>query len=258
MQRGQPREAAQYFSAAVQAHPDYAPALLNLATVAQQHLRDNKLALQNYRAYLVLTPRPANWDEVNAIATSLQQPMAVAVVTAPPTVVTKPAPEPKPIPPAISETKTQAAQVATPIRPVVPPKLQTTAPRVNSNPPPKTTKPAEVVKVQPEPVIVARPSPSAEPSAEPPSVSEPEKTNSSGGLFSWLHSKVTPLPAASERPASVSTSTPPPRIVQPAPPAFPRYTYLSPGKPKAGDRVAASGAFTRGRELKKVRAGRTP
>jgi Tfp pilus assembly protein PilF len=35
MQRGHPREAAQYFAAAVQAHPDYGPALLNLATVTQ-------------------------------------------------------------------------------------------------------------------------------------------------------------------------------------------------------------------------------
>ena len=39
--------------------------MLNLATVAQQYLHDNTLALQNYRAYLALTPRPANWDAVN-------------------------------------------------------------------------------------------------------------------------------------------------------------------------------------------------
>ena len=73
MQRGRPREAAQYFAAAVQAHPDYGPALLNLATVTQQYLHDNTLALKNYRAYLALSPRQANWDEVNAIANDLEQ-----------------------------------------------------------------------------------------------------------------------------------------------------------------------------------------
>ena len=40
--------------------------------VAQQDLHDNKLALQNYHAYLALTPRPANWNAVNDIANSLR------------------------------------------------------------------------------------------------------------------------------------------------------------------------------------------
>ena len=73
IQRGRPREASQFFAAAAQHHPDYAPALLNLATVAQQDLHDNKLALQNYRAYLALTPRPGNWDAVNVLANNLEQ-----------------------------------------------------------------------------------------------------------------------------------------------------------------------------------------
>ena len=72
VERGHPREAAQFFAAAAKEQPDYAPAWLNLATVAQQHLHDNALALQNYRAYLALTPRPANWDAVNDIANSLE------------------------------------------------------------------------------------------------------------------------------------------------------------------------------------------
>jgi len=73
MQRGRPREAAQYFAAAAKAQSDYPPALLNLATVARQYLRDNALALQNYRAYLALTPRRADWDQVNAIASAMEQ-----------------------------------------------------------------------------------------------------------------------------------------------------------------------------------------
>ena len=77
VQRGRPREAAQFFAAAVQYHPDYAPAILNLATVAQQDLHDNKLALEYYRAYLALTPRPANWDAVNELANNLEAPSDV-------------------------------------------------------------------------------------------------------------------------------------------------------------------------------------
>jgi tetratricopeptide (TPR) repeat protein len=41
----------------------------------------------------------------------------------------------------------------------------------------------------------------------------------------------------------------PVKMVQPAPPTFPRYLYLSPRKPPAGDRRTASGAFTRAREF---------
>jgi tetratricopeptide (TPR) repeat protein len=67
-----------------------------------------------------------------------------------------------------------------------------------------------------------------------------------------------PLPPAKAGPtaqtASASAPAPvvepkPVKIVQPAPPAFPRYLYLSPRKPPAGDRRTASGAFTRAREF---------
>ena len=68
-----PRDAAKIFAAAVRFRPDYAAAILNLATVHQQYLHDNKAALENYRTYLALNPHPANWDEVNAIAMDLEK-----------------------------------------------------------------------------------------------------------------------------------------------------------------------------------------
>ena len=68
----------------MQAHPDYAPALLNLATVDRQYLRDDAQALKNYRAYLELKPRPADWDAVNDLVNSLEQPAMVAAMKAPP------------------------------------------------------------------------------------------------------------------------------------------------------------------------------
>jgi tetratricopeptide (TPR) repeat protein len=56
--------------------------------------------------------------------------------------------------------------------------------------------------------------------------------------------------ASSSPPAPAPVVEPKPvKIVQPAPPVFPRYLYRSPGKPPAGDRRTASLAFTRAREF---------
>jgi tetratricopeptide (TPR) repeat protein len=261
VERGRAREAAQFFAAAAKEQPAYAPAWLNLATVAQQYLHDNALALQNYRVYLALTPRPENWDAVNDIANSLEPPPAnpppanqnqAAAVTA--------------------ENRTPAAGSA--VRATGLPRTQAVV-RASSNPPRGTT-PAPIVKVQPQPVILGTPV------AEPP----PEPATGKTGVISKLNplnwfrssapekyneSKVTPLPPpaadnhhASSTPLSpANSSTPtqktsapapviepkPVKIVQPAPPAFPRYLYLLPHKPQAGDRRTASGAFTRAREF---------
>jgi tetratricopeptide (TPR) repeat protein len=252
VEHGRPREAALFFAAAVQFHPDYAPAILNMAAVAQQDLRDNKLALQYYRAYLALTPRAEKWDAVNAIVNNLEETTEVAVATPPP---------------AVSETKTPAT-----IHPATTPKTQTATPRAAPAPP------THVVKTRPEPVIVTTPvnvviAPEPVILASPP----PETTTKKPGFFARLNpihwiapaaseekyvdSGVTPLPDTSSTPppaATVSTPAPAPtvsesappavqmpvHIVQPAAPTFPRYLYLSPRKPEPGNRVAASAAFT--------------
>jgi tetratricopeptide (TPR) repeat protein len=258
IERGHPRDAAQFFAAAAKEQPVYAPAWLNLATVAQQYLHDNTLALQNYRAYLALTPRPENWDAVNDIANSLEPPPAnqnqAAAVT--------------------TENRTPVAGSA--VRTTGLPRTQAVV-RASSNPPRGTT-PAQIVKGQPQPAMVGTPV------AETP----PEPATGKTGVISrlnplnWFRSsapekhnenKVTPLPppvannnrAGVTPPAPVNSSIPtqtasapapkpvvapkPVKMVQPAPPTFPRYLYLSPRKPPAGDRRTASGAFTRAREF---------
>ncbi|HEX3889376.1 MAG TPA: tetratricopeptide repeat protein [Verrucomicrobiae bacterium] len=230
--RGRPREAAQFFAAAIQHHSDFAPAILNLATVNAEYFHDNKTALENYRAYLALTPRPADWDDVNNLANNLEQSPAAAVAVANPPQENQN--ETAPLSPlVVSETKTQATVA---IHPFAPPKMQQT-----------THKPQQAAKVQPPQEIVA--------------TTEPQKAQSPGALhslnpFHWFNSStqanysqngVTPLP--SEKPISTAVSNPPAaqKIVPPPPPVFPRYAYLSPRKPKSGDRVAASGAFTKAR-----------
>ena len=240
VRRGRTREAAEFFAAAVRAHPQYAPAILNLATVEQQYLRDDRSALQHYRAYLALTPRPANWDEVDAIVNSLEQSATTAS------------------PPAMDQNeitatpKTNAGAKRTP----APNPAHAAVPsnvRAGSNSPSRPSQ-TELVPVQPEPDIVGTPVAST-----PPTESSSESANQNPGVLhrmnplNWFRSgsqneedTAIPLPSKAN-PAPVVASKPV-RILPPSPPTFPRYLYLSPGNPRAGDRPAAERAFTRARE----------
>ena len=249
VQRGRVREGTQFFSAAIQYHPDYAPALLNLATVAQQDLRDNKLALQNYRAYLALTPRPANWDEVNALANSLEQNPAPAT-----TVAATPPPAVHTTAPAVAEVKTQSVvRPATQSKPVVAKTNPTLPPRqVTSPAPPMAKVKTETVNVAPAEKIVTTPT-------AQPVVTETKPVVESGATTpeKFTTTGVTPLPPAGSGsatlpllPPKANASTPAtaqPKVIPPAPVTFLRYLYSSPRKPAAGDRVAASAFFSKAR-----------
>lgn len=74
-QRGHAGEAVQCFNAALKQRPGYALALLNLAIVEQQDLRDLPVALQKYREYLALQPLPNNSDQVKAVVGQLEEQM---------------------------------------------------------------------------------------------------------------------------------------------------------------------------------------
>jgi tetratricopeptide (TPR) repeat protein len=292
IQRGRPRDAAQFFAAAIQFRPDYAPAILNLATVNQQYLRDNKTALENYRAYLALSPRPANWDEVNTLANSLEQSEIAATPPAPKTFAE---PESKPVasePPPVVATRPSVTNLARQSS-----ANKTSPPRISSNPPtrialnamsapPPALKP-QVVQLPPEQIIVTKPAinktsapvqeMAAIAPAETPAEPEPQKIGFWHKInpTHWFNStsadknsspkpideNVTPLPgadASTEKPIAIIQPVPdykpapektlPPQIVA-APvsiaPTFARYNYLSPRKPRAGDRTAARGAFTK-------------
>ena len=260
IQRGRPRDAAQFFAAAAQYHPDYAPALLNLATVAQQDLRDNKLALQNYRAYLALTPHADNWDAVNALANNLEQNLESPA----PVTVAAPAPVIHAAAPVVAETKTQSV-----VRPAVAPKPVVV--RTNPAPPPRImaagTPPA--VKVKPEPVLLT-PTERIVVASEPPMVTEqkpvakssPVREANAATPDKYGHTGVTPLPPAGSGGTATAPLLPPKynlpapaptveakpfKLIQPAAPVFPRYLYLSPRKPAAGDHVAAAADFSKAR-----------
>jgi Flp pilus assembly protein TadD len=249
LQRGRSRGAAQYFAAAKRAQPDYAPALLNLATVERQYLRDDALALQDYRAYLALTPHRADWDQVNTIANDLEQEVngaANALESNRQAVST---------PPRSNEPRTQSSPVAG---------TQTLSSRESES---------EYVQVQPSPVIAG--TPDSFTSTETPQ----RQTNEKPGVLRQLNplnwfrtaspepkvaqlepsnannSQVKPAPEPAANLTAFGTPMPaqtkPFRLVQPAPPSFPRYLYLSPSKPRPGNRQTAGRTFAQAQQFER-------
>ncbi len=238
MQRGRPRDAARYFTSASRAQPDYAPALLNLATVARQYLHDNTLALQNYRAYLALTPPRADWDQVNAIANDMERQMTGTVA---------PAPTVAPHPPrtvASTPTPSNANSSRGNTREQVSSDEMETAgstaaeenPVTIAGTPPPTNQPTGVMH-QLNPLnwfrtSTPQPQPKPTPAVSPNSTSVPPRP--------------VPKPATSNVTAFGTPAHPqtkPVRLTQPAPPAFSRYLYRSPSPPAKGNRVAAGQIF---------------
>src|SRR5437867_1100841 len=100
--RGRAGDAAQLFSGACKQQPNFAPAVLNLAIVAQQSLKDRPLALQKYREYLALKPPARNAEAVNGLIRQLELELSPA-----------PRPAPTNLPPAVSSNHNSANAAVT-------------------------------------------------------------------------------------------------------------------------------------------------
>jgi tetratricopeptide (TPR) repeat protein len=85
-------DAQQFFLNALRQRPDFAPAILNLAVLHHTRLQDHPAALQRYRQYVALKPRPANAEVVLAVAQQLEQELRPNPAPAPPVVAPGPAP----------------------------------------------------------------------------------------------------------------------------------------------------------------------
>src|SRR5260370_20815633 len=72
LRHGRASEASQLFTRALKQRPDYRPALLNLAIVSHEYLKDRPLALQKYREYAALTPPPPDREVVKELAHELE------------------------------------------------------------------------------------------------------------------------------------------------------------------------------------------
>lgn len=233
MQRNRPAEASQYFAGALKVKPDYGPAMLNLAIVSQVKLNNRQYALERYKDYLALTPRPANWDAVNAEAQALEEelnPTPTPPAASHPAPVSS-SPPPQTVSPHIaSEAPARSARTEKP-------------PASSSRPTQPTTSSPEVVQVAPGPVIHGAEDSgnSSQPAAQPEHRSFLSRVNPAN-LFRGS-SKPSEPPAAthseSAPPATVPALTPPPV-------KYARFHYEQPSKPAAGDRRAAETAFAEG------------
>src|SRR5262245_34761530 len=76
LQRGRAPEAVQCFTAALKQQSDYAPAMLNLAITAHQHLKNRQMALERYREYAAFKPTPPNLGAVTLAIRQLEQELA--------------------------------------------------------------------------------------------------------------------------------------------------------------------------------------
>ncbi len=247
VQRGRPREAMQYFAAAGRAQPDYAPALLNLATMARQYLRNNSLALQNYRAYLALTPHRADWDQVNAIANDLEQQMNGTAVAS------------SSNPPHTQRTATSSwtpSSAGSSSQNEEPQSPSTAADTRNSSTAEEgsyaaTETPPKPGNGQPRALSPLNPMNWFRGASPEPKVTPLSSSNSNNNPV-----KPAPRPEASNLTAFGTPShsqSKPFRMVQPAPPAFPQYLYLSPARPGSGDRLAAGRAFVQAQQFERDR-----
>lgn len=166
LQRNRPQDAVHQFSAALKQQPGYGPALLNLATVSHQSLNDRATALAKYREYLALKPRPADWEKIQALVQSWEQPVAPAtrpvtnlVVTAPATTRTNLAKVAMTNVVPSAATKTNTASPPKQTEPPEPARTNSAPPASKPVPPPTPTPTAavEIVTLPPDPIIRSAP-----------------------------------------------------------------------------------------------------
>jgi tetratricopeptide (TPR) repeat protein len=272
MQRNRPREAAQAFAFALKQQPNHAAALLNLARVTHVNLNDRINALNLYRQYLALEPKPENSEHIDAIARGIaqelaQQEAAGARSIAPPVAVLQTN--------IITQTQTNPQIVRT--------QAQVAVSRPVSNPPTQifrtsaptpvtivqTQKPQEVVTLAPEPTIkppsdavtvvtqrVEQPAETPAEVTETAAAEQPEKR----GFFQRMNPAnlfrrdKDETPSPTPLPPGVTTNNQVAGIVAPqtstpqesSPPKVARYKYVTPSKPELGKRADAERTFALG------------
>ena len=166
LQQNRPRDAVEYFAATLRLQPNHHAALLNQARVLQVNLNEPKSALEVYRKYLALTPKPDNWETVNKIARGIELQLTEQETPAPALEVPKAAtnePAPKQQTVAARQTKPQELEQKPEPEPERKPELKSeqktepAAPKPTPTPvktnAPQPAAPTEVVTVPPEPKI---------------------------------------------------------------------------------------------------------
>ena len=283
--RGQ-RDAAQYFTSALQTDPKYPAALLNSAVLAQQNPATRPAALQRYRDYLathssgsqaepvkllvlqlereltpVTTPIRTNTPSAAPSAVKTNTPVIVIANTSPPLIVVK-----TNMP--VTLVKTNPVAVLTNKPAVTPANVPVTIVAVTEPAPLKTATTEPLASgPKPTPTIVPQPASAIETTpatAVPEFKPAPAPAEKKRGFFSRLNpfgGKPKPAPTnGASRTIVLNPGAEPmaPEIAARAAgekPAFPRYRYTSPAPPAVRDRATADRALQQA--LAAQRAGRT-
>jgi Flp pilus assembly protein TadD len=175
-------EARQQFARAEQEQPGYAPAVLNSGIVAEQHLRNPKLALEDYRRYLGLANAPHAQlvrERVQRLEPAPAQLASAAETPRPAEAEQKPSPQaPARIPP-----KDRPAAPSAEVRPATEPGgLEAGAGREQEAPPAAAPVAQTEPVPTPKPVITAEVRTPAEPQpiAEPAAIRETQPAGVEG------------------------------------------------------------------------------
>jgi tetratricopeptide (TPR) repeat protein len=280
-QRRRVSDAAQLFNRALKEQPDYPPALLNLAIIAQQDLNDPRLALEKYRQYAALRPPPENLPAVTMIVRQIEQQLNAAAHDLPTnnSVHLTATNAPKSLvfdagrttnssksPPPTNTTHTATLAKTEPPNNLVRNPVITNTPKNQGFTNSISAENVEMVKLTAEPVIrpaedltsVPASAPLPQTGAPASSLSSPEAKAQKRGFFQ----RINPInlfthdgkagestPTASDGQSSSGHSVSPPKTTDSQSGdtrKFPQYNYRSPAKPLAGDRSAAEKPFAQG------------
>jgi tetratricopeptide (TPR) repeat protein len=277
LQRGRVAEAAQCFDNALKQQPGYRAALLNLAIVAHQYLKDHQLALEKYREYLALKPTPPNAEALAATVRQLEQELNPSARQGPTSGVAQASGNVNP-PKPVGSNATRIASApkpeasATAMRPAA-----TNVPRpapaagaptsVNGEAvrlvPQPTLRPAQDVATATAPTLPSPDEPLITTSALPADATGPKVAQRSFfqrvNPLNLFHSgektpvRPTPLGPFAESPAGepvtpAATTAESVGSLPPSPPQGPpaRYAYRHPAKPAPGNRDDAERLFAQG------------
>ncbi|HKQ37737.1 MAG TPA: tetratricopeptide repeat protein [Verrucomicrobiae bacterium] len=241
------QDALNYFSRALALDTNYAPAILNSAVVAHQSLNNRQQALHGYRNYLALVPQSQSTDAVKAAATQLEtelapppsmmtnRPALLAVKTNPPPAAARVlSPAPTSTAPILVQRPTTVPIV--PSKPVVTQVAQTN--KATQAPPKVVVAQSEIeVTKLPDDLVIrpvqdlgsnARGGDSSTNSVQPATANVGAAGDSSRTAKSGLLARLNPF-----------NGKPKPLAQEGAP----KYAYLSPARPGAGNRSEAEKHF---------------
>ncbi len=120
LQKNRAKEAADAFRYALDADPVFAPAMLNLAIVSHTYLNNRIVAIEKYRQYAGLEPRPPDAHIVLGIAEQLERELVAAARAATPEPAVQPPAQPATAPkPQLALTGPVAAAGISRAEPIV-------------------------------------------------------------------------------------------------------------------------------------------